>query len=322
MSFDLQNAVRDAKPGAVVTVPAGTYAVNLLIDKPLSLVGLGEVVLDGQRSGSVLRVNTDGVVKLGGLLIVGGRTNSVGGGVSLERGELDLVQCTLRFNEAPVHGGGGLGIRAGHARVTACRFEANTGRQGAGVLVDAEGKLTMRDCLLAQNAGFDGGGIRVKESGSATLLGCTLADNRVLGEGAAGSAIFTGGSSTRAPVVTLRHCVLSERAPGPSFLENLPAAKATLHLDNCLLPGWCQALGGDNLFAAAAFTLEGHEPYRLGPDSPGAHAASDGAFAPLAKDLTGHSRTPRPGLRQALGAFALAQRSSGAYDSTTEKIHE
>jgi hypothetical protein len=72
----------------------------------------------------------------------------------------------------------------------------------------------------------------------------------------------------------------------------------------------------------SASTFEGHEPYRLGPGSPGAHAASDGAFAPLAKDLTGHSRASKPGLRQALGAFALAQRSAAAYDSTTEKIHE
>ena len=116
MSFSLQHAIAEAKPGGVVTVPGGTYAVNLLIDKPLSLVGLGEVVLDGQCSGSVVRVNTYGTVKLGGLMIVGGRTNAMGGGVCLEGGELELAQCTLRFDEAPVHGGGGLGIRAGHAK--------------------------------------------------------------------------------------------------------------------------------------------------------------------------------------------------------------
>lgn len=291
MSFSLQQAVAEVKPGGVVTVPPGTYAVNLLIDKPLSLVGLGEVILDGQRSGSVLRVNTPGLVKLGGLMIVGGRTNTMGGGVCLEGGELELVQCTLRFNEAPVHGGGGLGIRAGHARVTACRFEANTGRQGAAVLVDGEGKLTMRDSLLAQNAGFDGGGLRVKESGSATLLGCTLADNKVLGEHPTGSAISLSGSTTRTPSLTLTQCLVAERSQGPECLHNFAGAPGTLTLKKNLLPPWCSAFGGDNRFGPPGFVGSGTEPYLLTPQSEAVGAGELEVYGPGAKDLLGRPRS-------------------------------
>jgi hypothetical protein len=262
-------------------------------------------------------------VLLAGLLLAGGESTEGAGGLDVVAGQLEALDCTFRFNHAPLTGGGALRVCGeASAVLTRCRFEGNTGRQGGAVLVDELASLTLQDCLLAQNAAVLGGALSVREAATATLLGCTLADNRVLGEGAAGSAIFAGGSSTRAPGLTLRPCVLSERAPGASFLENLPAAEATLQVDNCLLPSWCEALGGDNLFAAPAFTLEGHEPYRLGPDSPGAHAAHDGAFAPLAKDLTGHSRAPRPGLRQALGAFALGQRSSVPFDSTAEKLHD
>ncbi|MEO6060202.1 MAG: hypothetical protein ABIQ05_09585, partial [Candidatus Limnocylindria bacterium] len=46
-SFDLRAAVASAEPGATVVVPEGTYRVNLEIDRPLTLVAEGEVVLDG-----------------------------------------------------------------------------------------------------------------------------------------------------------------------------------------------------------------------------------------------------------------------------------
>jgi hypothetical protein len=265
--------------------------VNLLLDKPISLVAMGEVVLDGLRSGSVLRVRTAGVVRLGGLLIAGGRTNTVGGGVCLEAGELDVLQCTFRFNEAPVHGGGGLGIRSGHARVTQCRFEANTGRQGAGVLVDGEGTLTMRDSLLAQNAGFDGGGLRVKEGASATLLGCTLADNKVLGEHPTGGAVSLSGSTSRTPSLTLTQCVVAERTQGPEVLHNFAACPGTLTLHKCLLPEWCQHLGGDNRFGPPGFIGAGGEPYLLAPGSLAITAGDVSAYGPAPKDLLGRTRT-------------------------------
>jgi hypothetical protein len=322
MSFDLLAKIHEAAPGASLAVPAGTYQVNLRLDKPLRLVAVGQVVLDGGRRGPVLTVCcTGGQVLLAGLLLAGGESTEGAGGLDVVEGQLEALDCTFRFNHAPLTGGGALRVSGeASAVLTRCRFEGNTGRQGGAVLVDELASLTLQDCLLAQNAAVLGGALAVREAASATLVGCTLADNRVFGEGAAGSAIFEGGSSTRAPSLTLRHCVLSERTPGPAFLERLAAAPGQLYAFNCLLPTWSEALDGDNLFAAAAFTLEGHEPYRLAADSPGAHAASDGAFAPLATDLTGHSRTATAGVGAALGAFALAKRSAGAYDSDTAKV--
>ncbi len=304
MSFDLAQAVAEAPEGGVVAIPPGTYPANLLLDKPVSLLARGVVVLDGLRRGSVLRVRTQGVVRLAGLTIVGGRTNTFGGGVSVEQGEVELLQCTLRFNEAPAYGGGAFAIRAGHARISQCRFEGNTGRQGGGLLVDETGRLTMRDSLVAQNAGFDGGGLRVKEAGEAELLGCTLADNKVVGEAPTGGAVSLSGSTTRTPSVTLSHCIVSERSPGPEVLHVFAGAPGTLVLRRCLLPEWCAAAfgGGDSRFAAAGFVGSGPEPYLLSARSPAAGAGEPNAYGPTAKDVLGCARD-----RVDLGAFAFTR---------------
>ncbi len=303
MSFDLEQAVRDAPEGGVVSVPPGTYAVNLLLEKPVSLVGLGNVVLDGTRRGSVLRVRTRGVVKLAGLLIAGGRTNAAGGGLALYEGELELLQCTLRFNEAPAQGGGGLYVRGGVARLSQCRFEGNTGRQGGAVLVDEEGALDARDSLIVQNAAGEGGGVRVREAGRVTLLGCTLADNKVVGDAPLGGAISLSGTMTRKASLSLSQCIVAERAKGPECLFNFPTHPGTLELTRCLLPEWCSAFGGDNRFGPPGFVMSGQEPYFLAPGSKAIEAGDPAAFGPNPKDLLGRPRVVG-GKAPDLGAFS------------------
>lgn len=302
MPFDLAQAIRDAAPGAVVNVPPGAYAANLLIDKPLRLIGMGKVVLDGQKHGSVLRVRTGGVVKLAGLMLVGGRTGLAGGGVALEAGELEMLSCTLRFNEAPAWGGGGLCVRgSAKARVTQCRFEGNLGRQGAGVLVDEAGQAVLRDCLVAQNAAFEGGGVCAKEGAAVELFGCTLADNKVLGDAPRGGAVALGGTMTRAPKVTLSHCIVAERTRGASLVANVEAWPGSLALTHNLFPEWCQALGGDNRFGEPLFVGEGSEPYFLTRESPAVGAAQPQAYSAEDRDVLGRARG-QPG---DLGAFAF-----------------
>lgn len=306
MAFDLEQAVRDATPGGVVSIPAGRYAVNLLVEKPLSLVGIGEVILDGCREGPVLRVRTSGTVRLGGLMLIGGRTPVAGGGVSLLSGELELLQCVLRFNEAPVHGGGALYVKAGVARATQCRVEGNTGRQGAGILVDGEAKLVLQDCLVAQNAALEGGGLMVKEGGAAEALGCTFADNRALGETAQGSALALAGTTSRQPSLALSHCIVAETKPGPSLVFNFPTHPGRFTATRTLFPESMRALGGDNLFGAPGFVGSGAEPYFLTAASPAVAAGDGSAFEPKARDVLGNARSDgsRP---QDLGAFSFGR---------------
>lgn len=57
----LQQLVSDALPGDTVTVPPGVYPGNLVIDKPLTLIGEGWPVVDGGGKGDVIRVTAPDV---------------------------------------------------------------------------------------------------------------------------------------------------------------------------------------------------------------------------------------------------------------------
>ena len=57
----LQARIDAAAPGSVVEVQAGTYSGDLVIDKPLSLVGHGRPRLEGSGSNSVVRIRAEGV---------------------------------------------------------------------------------------------------------------------------------------------------------------------------------------------------------------------------------------------------------------------
>lgn len=309
--MDLVQAVRDARPGDTLKVPAGRYSVNLELTKPLTLLAMGQVVLDGLHAGSVVRVTAkDALVRLSGLTIVGGTAPEAGGGICALEGTVELSDCVVRFNKAPVYGGGGLFVRDAKVKATRCRFEANTGRQGGAILVDGTGELRLEDSTVIQNAAVEGGGLRVKEGAKAELVGCTLADNKVVGDGATGGALHLSGTTTRAPSLTVQACIVSERAETAPCVFNWPKHPGALTVSKSLLPAWCKALGGDNTFAEAGFVMTGNEPYLLDERSPAVGAAEANLFPAGAKDVTGKPRVR--GGRADLGAFAFVKVSASS----------
>src|SRR5262245_48732310 len=61
----LQARVDAAPDGATIEVPPGTYEGDLLLDRPVRLVGRGRPRLVGSGSGSVVRIRADGVTVAG-----------------------------------------------------------------------------------------------------------------------------------------------------------------------------------------------------------------------------------------------------------------
>jgi len=57
----LQSRIDAAAPGTTITVSSGTYTGDLIIDRPVKLIGLGRPALVGSGAGSVVRVRADDV---------------------------------------------------------------------------------------------------------------------------------------------------------------------------------------------------------------------------------------------------------------------
>lgn len=69
-AFDLNAALANAQPNATIVVPAGSYTGRFIIDKPLTLIGEGKPVLQGDGTGDVVRITAKGVT-LHGFVIRG-----------------------------------------------------------------------------------------------------------------------------------------------------------------------------------------------------------------------------------------------------------
>lgn len=83
-SFKLQAAIDAAQPGDVIEVPPGLYRGNFVINKPLTLEGLGWPVLDGDNQGNVISIDNASDVIIRGFVI----RNS---GVRLDREEAGIA---------------------------------------------------------------------------------------------------------------------------------------------------------------------------------------------------------------------------------------
>ncbi|MFI0396540.1 nitrous oxide reductase family maturation protein NosD [Paracoccus jiaweipingae] len=98
---DLAAAIADAAPGDQMVLAPGDYAGPIVIDRPLTLTGHGKARITGPGAGSVIRVQSGGVV-LDGLVVTGSglRLDKLDSGIVLDRDHRDILvqNCTLLDN--------------------------------------------------------------------------------------------------------------------------------------------------------------------------------------------------------------------------------
>lgn len=88
----LQPLIDAAKPGDVITPPAGTYAGPLLINKAIILEGGGNVTIDSGGVGSVIVLQTDGATVRGlHLMNTGESHNDLDSGIQV-RGNYNVIK--------------------------------------------------------------------------------------------------------------------------------------------------------------------------------------------------------------------------------------
>jgi nitrous oxidase accessory protein len=94
-------AILAAKPGDTVQVARGDYAERLVIDKPLTLKGIGRPTLRGQHSGDVIRVRASDVT-IQGLIVrdSGADLTAQNAGIYIEPGSHrpTVQDCDLVYN--------------------------------------------------------------------------------------------------------------------------------------------------------------------------------------------------------------------------------
>lgn len=149
----LQAMIDRAQPGDRLVVPAGTYDGDLLIDRPITLSGMGRPTLRGSGTGSVVRVRAAGVI-IEGFDIDG-------------RGQGDLGRDTS-----------GIHVAAPRATIRDCRIrQALFGiylREADDAVVEA----TTVTGIPGRDPGENGSGIHVWNSQRFRLLGNTIVGAR------------------------------------------------------------------------------------------------------------------------------------------------
>lgn len=92
----LQEAIDHAKPGSKLTLPAGVYRGNIVIDKPIIIDGVNQkAIIEGDGNGTVVTVLSSGVT-LKNLTIrkSGENHDTVDAGVALKK----VTQCNIEHN--------------------------------------------------------------------------------------------------------------------------------------------------------------------------------------------------------------------------------
>jgi hypothetical protein len=151
----LQDALANVPDGAIVCLQAGKYPVNAVLQKSITLRGLGrasEVILDGGGRTSVLTV-TGSAVTIEHLTIANGANKDGGGGIACKGDkatQLTLRDVVLRDNASDDFGGAALLVSRGLATIEGSRIEKNRGTHGA-VSVADHGRLTLRHTQIEDN---------------------------------------------------------------------------------------------------------------------------------------------------------------------------
>jgi nitrous oxidase accessory protein len=87
-----QALVDAAEPNSVLTPTPGTYAGPVVIDKPLTIDGAGQVTIDGGGKGTVILLDTDGATLKGLRLTNSGNShNDIDSGVQV-RGKFNVIK--------------------------------------------------------------------------------------------------------------------------------------------------------------------------------------------------------------------------------------
>lgn len=202
---NLADAVAAAVNGDVIQIEPGVYPTSILIEKSLTILGLGDaddVVLDGQDQRILLLQGEEEVV-LQNLTLRNGAADSGGavfswqgmdllvedcqfidnrttyGGGAIEArsatGSLVLRRCLFEDNYAAHHAGGVAVMFGIDCEVDECRFYLNrAGEMAGGFTANQAGHVDIHHSVFGMNSGAEMGAIYVVFCNDNTIRNCTV----------------------------------------------------------------------------------------------------------------------------------------------------
>ncbi len=231
-----------------------------------------------------------------------------GGGLANQGGTLRIRNSNIAFNRAD--NGGGLSLRSGTSFIANTYITDNGATQdGGGMLLGAPNQLakaTLSNVVMLMNQAAVGGAVLVDGDGRGTLRNVSLAANA----GTAGA----GGIAARDGVVSVVSSILWEnQGPGGGMTEvdqfdNLGAS--TTVTSSCI-QGLASLTGGGNIGDDPEFASPGTGDLRLRPTSPCIDLGDNTALAADTTDLDGDNDVSEPTPLDLDGALRRAQAIPG-----------
>jgi len=204
----LTAAIESAQPGDRILVRPGLYRENIVLDKPLEIIGQGSVedivIQAGDADVLLFKTNIGRVTNLTLQQLGGSGGKKLWYGVNIEQGRLELEGCNISSQSGAcvaihggadphlrrnlIHDGKQSGVHVYNGGLGTLEDNDITGNSYTGVMITRQGNPTLR-----RNRIHDG-----KESGThidGTGLGL-LEDNDISGNGYAGVMVTNGGNPT------------------------------------------------------------------------------------------------------------------------------
>jgi nitrous oxidase accessory protein len=171
----LQSRVDEAQPGDRLVIGPGTYRGDLIIDRPLTLVGEGRPLLVGSGTGSVLRIRAAGVEVRGVAIdgLGGGDLGRDASGIHVAARDVRIEECEIRNSLFGIY------LREAHgAYIRGCRIDGIPGRApgeiGSGIHVWNTNQFTIEANTITGTRD----GIYIQSSNNGTVRGNRARDLR------------------------------------------------------------------------------------------------------------------------------------------------
>jgi predicted outer membrane repeat protein len=199
---DLEQAVAGAKAGAVLEIE-GSHMVQLVLKRSLTLKGGEGARLEGV-GGSIIKAEGKGTKLVLESLTLAGGDGELGGALLVHRdAQVTARRCRFDGNAASAKGGA-IYVGSGELVAEDCAFVDNRAGQGGALHVEGLGRASLETCELSDNSASRGAGISVHDGATVSLVGV-----RGSGQSGDGVDLRVRGTTSRAPSVSVRGCVLA-----------------------------------------------------------------------------------------------------------------